>query len=79
MLPVFIGLAAIVGGAVATRAYMEEASLQASSALRLAVSALGGHLSRFEPLPALIADHDDIKALLRAPSDPVLRETANAY
>ena len=79
ILPVFIGLAAIVGGTVATRAYMEEASLQASSALRLAVSALGGHLSRFEPLPALIADHDDIKALLRAPSDPVLRETANAY
>ncbi|MBW8285290.1 MAG: sensor histidine kinase [Rhizobium sp.] len=58
---------------------MDEASLQASSALRLAVSALGGHLSRYEPLPALIADHDDIKALLRAPSDPTLRETANTY
>ncbi len=79
ILPVFIGLAAFQGGAAATRAYMEEASLQASSALRLAVSALGGHLSRYEPLPALIADHDDIKALLRAPSDPALRETANAY
>ena len=79
ILPVFIGLAALQGGAVATRAYMEEASLQASSALRLAVSALGGHLSRYEPLPALIADHDDIKALLRAPSDPALRETANTY
>ena len=79
ILPVFIGLAALQGGAVATRAYMDEASLQASSALRLAVSALGGHLSRYEPLPALIADHDDIKALLRAPSDPTLRETANTY
>lgn len=79
ILPVFIGLAALQGGAVATRAYMDEASLQASSALRLAVSALGGHLSRYEPLPALIADHDDIKALLRAPSDPALRETANTY
>lgn len=79
ILPVFIGLAALQGGAVATRAYMDEASLQASSALRLAVSALGGHLSRYEPLPALIADHDDIKALLRASSDPVLRETANTY
>lgn len=79
ILPVFIGLAAFKGGALATRAYMEEASLQASSALRLAVSALSGHLSRYEPLPALIADHDDIKALLRAPADPALRETANAY
>ncbi len=79
ILPVFIGLAAFQGGAVATRAYMDEASLQASSALRLAVSALGGHLSRYEPLPALIADHDDIKALLRAPFDPALRRTANTY
>ncbi len=79
ILPVFIGLAALQGGAVATRAYMDEASLQASSALRLAVSALGGHLSRYEPLPALIADHDDIKALLRAPADPALRATANTY
>lgn len=79
ILPVFIGLAALQGGAVATRASMDEASLQASSALRLAVSALGGHLSRYEPLPALIADHDDIKALLRAPSDPALREIANTY
>ncbi|WP_454747637.1 sensor histidine kinase [Ciceribacter selenitireducens] len=79
ILPVLIGLAAFKGGALATRAYMEEASLQASSALRLAVSALGGHLSRYEPLPALIADHDDIKALLRAPSNPAFRDTANAY
>ena len=79
ILPVFIGLVAFQGGAVATRAYMDEASLQASSALRLAVSALGGHLSRYEPLPALIADHDDIKALLRAPFDPALRRTANTY
>lgn len=79
ILPVLVVLAAFQGGAVATRAYMEEASLQASSALRLAVSALGGHLSRYEPLPALIADHDGIKALLRARSDPTLRKTVNAY
>jgi two-component system C4-dicarboxylate transport sensor histidine kinase DctB len=67
------------GGAWATRSYMDEASLQASSALRLAVSALSGHLSRYEPLPALIADHDDIKELITHPDDKALRDAANVY
>ncbi len=67
------------GGTLATRAYMDEASLQAGSALRLAVSALSGHLSRYEPLPALIADHDDIKDLIAHPDDTALREAANLY
>ncbi len=67
------------GGAWATRSYMDEASLQASSALRLAVSALSGHLSRYEPLPALIADHDDIKELISHPDDKGLRDAANVY
>lgn len=58
---------------------MDEASLQASSALRLAVAALAGHLSRYEPLPALIADHDDIEGLLQAPDSPALRKVANQY
>ncbi|MBZ9790036.1 sensor histidine kinase [Rhizobium sp. 3T7] len=58
---------------------MDEASLQAGSALRLAVSALGGHLSRYEPLPELIADHDDIKQLVSDPGNPALRDAANTY
>lgn len=79
ILPIAAVLAILQGGAFATRSYMEEASLQAGSALRLAVAALGGHLSRYEPLPALIADHDDIKALLQSPDDPALRAEANGY
>ncbi|WP_426130091.1 sensor histidine kinase [Pararhizobium sp. PWRC1-1] len=67
------------GGALATRSYMDEASLQASSALRLAVSALSGHLSRYEPLPALIADHDDIKELITHPDNKALRDAADVY
>nr|WP_244711452.1 sensor histidine kinase [Rhizobium cremeum] len=58
---------------------MNEASLQAGSALRLAVSALSGQLKRYEPLPALIADHDDIKELLTRPADQGLRMAANVY
>ncbi|MFA1621688.1 ATP-binding protein [Rhizobium mongolense] len=67
------------GGAVATRAYMGEASSQAGTALRLAVSALSGHLNRYEALPALIADHDNIKELVSRPEDQALRDAANLY
>ncbi|MGJ7038609.1 two-component system C4-dicarboxylate transport sensor histidine kinase DctB [Shinella sp. BE166] len=79
VLPVVVVLAILQGGTLLTRSYMDEASSQAGSALRLAVAALGGHLSRYEPLPALIADHDDIEALLQAPDDPALRRVANEY
>ncbi|WP_075292087.1 ATP-binding protein [Pararhizobium arenae] len=79
LLPI-VAIALIYQGSVlATRSYMDEASLQASSALRLAVSALSGHLSRYEPLPALIADHDDIQSLVQRPDDPALRSAANTY
>nr|WP_305111182.1 sensor histidine kinase [Shinella lacus] len=78
-MPVVVVLAILQGGMLLTRSYMDEASSQAGSALRLAVAALGGHLSRYEPLPALIADHDDIEALLQAPNDPALRRIANEY
>nr|WP_081647221.1 sensor histidine kinase [Rhizobium grahamii] len=58
---------------------MNDASLQAGSALRLAVSALAGHLSRYEPLPELIADHDNIKQLVNDPGNEALRSRANTY
>lgn len=79
ILPIVAVLVILKVGTLLTRSYMEEASLQAGSALRLAVAALGGHLSRYEPLPALIADHDDIEALLQSPADPALRRVANEY
>ncbi len=79
ILPIVVVIAILQGGSLLTRSYMDEASLQASSALRLAVAALAGHLSRYEPLPALIADHDDIEGLLQAPDSPALRKVANQY
>src|SRR5215217_5039013 len=79
LLPVVVIALIYQAGVLATRSYMDEASLQAGSALRLAVSALSGHLSRYEPLPALIADHDDIKSLVEKPNDAALRTAADAY
>ncbi len=59
--------------------YLNEAAEQGGTTLRLAVSALGGHLSRYEPLPALMADHDDIEELVAHPEDQRLRQRANIY
>ncbi len=57
-----------IGNRFLTQNVMAEASLQADSALRLATSALAGHLSRYETLPALIADHEDMKELVLDPA-----------
>lgn len=70
---------AVWGSAYASRRFMAEASLQAGTALRLAVAALSGHLRRYEALPALIADHDDIHRLISNPGDRNLRDSANRY
>ena len=72
-------LVAYHGSAVATRSYMSEASAQAATTLRLAVSALSGHLSRYEALPALIADQDDVVDLIQSPDDAALRVNADRY
>lgn len=70
---------AVFGNAFATRAYLDQAATRGETTLRLAVAALTGHMSRFEPLPALIADHDDIVALVADPDNASLRIRANAY
>ncbi len=59
--------------------YFKESADQGQTTLRLAVSALGGHLNRYEPLPALMADHDDIEELVAHPNDQLLRQRANVY
>ncbi|BCH25383.1 sensor histidine kinase [Mesorhizobium sp. L-8-3] len=79
---VLVAVAAVVAvlvGRLATRAYLDEAAARGQTTLRLAVAALRGHMNRFEPLPALIADHDDIKELVADPGNAGLRARANDY
>ncbi|APF39591.1 two-component sensor histidine kinase (plasmid) [Chelatococcus daeguensis] len=71
--------AAIWGGTAATRIYLAETAARGQTTLRLAVAALHGHMRRYEPLPSLIADHDDIRELARRPENPGLRAAANRY
>lgn len=67
------------GGNIASRGYMEETAAQAHTTLRLAVAALEGHLKRYEALPALIADQENVKNLVERPDDEQLRAITNAY
>jgi two-component system, NtrC family, C4-dicarboxylate transport sensor histidine kinase DctB len=61
------------------RSYMTEAELHAGTTLRLAVSALDGHLKRYEALPALTADDEIIEVLIHDPGNETLRLAANQY
>lgn len=69
----------VLGGRLATSAYMDEAEARGQTTLRLAVSALTGQISRYKSLPQLIADNDDIQLLLASPDDQALRDVANRY
>ncbi|MBD0414308.1 sensor histidine kinase [Oryzicola mucosus] len=78
----FLAAAACVlsfGYSLATGVYLDQAASRGQTTLRLAIAGLRGHIDRFEPLPALIADHDDIKELAVSPNDAVLRDRANEY
>ncbi|HEV2896770.1 MAG TPA: sensor histidine kinase [Pseudaminobacter sp.] len=70
---------AVLGSSFATSVYLDQAASRGQTTLRLAVAALRGHMSRYEPLPALIADHNDIRQLTADPHNAALRTAANDY
>nr|WP_258045674.1 sensor histidine kinase [Mesorhizobium sp. NBSH29] len=74
-----VGVIAIFGTSLATRIYLDQTFSRGQTTLRLAVAVLRGQMSRYESLPALIADHEDIEALLADPGNPALRQRANLY
>ncbi|TKT76296.1 ATP-binding protein [Aquamicrobium sp. LC103] len=62
-----------------TTIYMEQAARRGDNTLGLAVSALRGELARYENLPELIADHEQIKELVENPGDRERVDAANRY
>ncbi|MEO9339779.1 ATP-binding protein [Mesorhizobium sp. SB112] len=79
-------VAATLSGAIAyfgtshmTAIYMEQAAGRGDNTLGLAVSALRGQLARYENLPELIADHEQIKDLVSNPGDQTRVDAANQY
>ncbi len=78
---VFLALAAaivVLGAPYAKRIQLAEAATRGEATLRLAVSALRGHMRRYEALPPLIADNDDIRGLLAGPTE-ARRDIVNHY
>lgn len=69
----------VYGGAFATKTYLDQASVRGQTTLRLAVAVLRGQMSRYQSLPALIADHADIQELLADPANAALRTRTNLY
>lgn len=79
LLPLVALALAYPASRIVTGRYMDEAAIQGGTTLRLSVSALTGHLNRYRPLPALIADQQGIEALVANPGDEALRQAANLY
>lgn len=72
-------LIASFGNRYATAMYLDQAAARGANTLGLAVTALRGHLARYEKLPELIADHTDIKDLVAEPGDTARVDAMNRY
>jgi len=61
------------------RSALAELTRQGEGTLGLAVAALNGQLRRFDRLPGLLAQQDEVHDLLTRPSDPARVRAANLY
>lgn len=67
------------GSTYATRIYLSEAEARGQNTLRLAVAVLRGHLQRYERLPQLLADDEEIERLVANPDDSALVQEMNLW
>jgi two-component system, NtrC family, C4-dicarboxylate transport sensor histidine kinase DctB len=63
----------------ATTIYLTQGRARAEATLVLTLQALDGHLRRYEAIPDLLADNDDVRALLDNPGDPAGRLAMNLW
>ncbi len=64
---------------LATGLTMAEGRARAEATLTLTAQALDGHLLRYESVPDLLADNDDVRALLTAPGSRAARGAVNLW
>ncbi|MGL5010049.1 MAG: cache domain-containing protein, partial [Paracoccaceae bacterium] len=62
-----------------TAVYLIQGRARAGATLGLTLQALDGHLRRYEAIPDLLADNDDVRALLANPADPAGRLAMNLW
>src|SRR5690606_18419476 len=72
-------LIASFGNRTATAVYLDQAAARGANTLGLAVTALRGHLARYEKLPELIADYKDVKDLVANPADGARVDAMNRH
>ncbi|MCO5071765.1 MAG: sensor histidine kinase [Rhizobiaceae bacterium] len=73
------GLIALFGTRALTNYYLQQAAARGANTLGLAVTALQGQLDRYEKLPELIADHQEIRDLVTRPGDREQVDAVNRY
>jgi two-component system, NtrC family, C4-dicarboxylate transport sensor histidine kinase DctB len=76
-----VGVLALLGLALqaTTTIYLTQGRARAEAILGLTLQALDGHLRRYEAIPDLLADNDDVHALLENPDDPAGRLAMNLW
>ncbi len=72
-------LIASFGNRYATAVYLDQAAARGTNTLGLAVTALRGHLARYEKLPELLADDPDIKELVTRPENRAKIDEINGF
>ena len=74
-------VALLLAGAerLATRHYLAEGLTRAETALRLTVNVLDGQLKRYEALPRLLAENQDIVRLVTEPGNLTHRAAMNRW
>ncbi|WMT90064.1 sensor histidine kinase [Pelagibacterium sp. H642] len=70
---------AIWGSGYAHRFYLDEANARGTNTLRLALAVLRGQTARYENLPEVIANFEEIEALIADPGNPELIDEVNLY
>ncbi len=79
LVAIVVALAAYLGFQTAPEYYLAEGDARANATLALTVQGLDGHLRRFEQVPSLLAESDDVRRVLLDPSNPVARLTLNRW
>jgi len=72
-------LIASFGNRYATAFYLDQAAARGANTLGLAVTALRGHLARYEKLPELLADDPDIRELVTYPQNRAKIDEINGF
>jgi two-component system C4-dicarboxylate transport sensor histidine kinase DctB len=72
-------LIASFGNRYATAVYLDQAAARGANTLGLAVTALRGHLARYEKLPELLADDPDIRELVTYPENRAKVDEINGF